>query len=217
MADGPGPGPVSSDGMGAGPWSDGPAMLPRITAPRTVRQQPPEFEQPRATARTPPGRPEPAAFTYSSIRGLPMRFLRSASLLGICLASPLLALGASAQGAPQPPPRDGGQARRQGHHRAGRIHRPLRGGRAGRDPRARLGIPRQGPFPRRHARQGRATSSSPSIRGPTRHVRRRRSRRSRRRRSRLEFAQSDLDRRRAAAHRPATSPTSCSTSAGRAS
>ena len=96
--------------MSAGPWSDGPAMLPRIPAPRTVTQQPPGSEQPRATARTPPGRPEPAAFTYSSIRGLPMRFLRSAFMLGICLASPLLALGASAQSGPPPAAaRDRGQ------------------------------------------------------------------------------------------------------------
>ena len=33
-----------------------------------------------------------------------MRFLRSAFMLGICLASPLLALGASAQGGPPPAP-----------------------------------------------------------------------------------------------------------------
>ena len=145
-------------------------------------------------------------------------FSRSAALLGICLALPAPdSTGFGSGCAPPPPPsvtvakpvvkdiieRDDFIGRFEAVDQV-EIRRAGLGGNR-----------RQGSFPGRHARQGRATCSSPSIRVRTRT-------RSREAKSAVyvgpgggwNFAQSDLDRAQQPPPEPATSPTSCSTSAG---
>ena len=130
-----------------------------------------------------------------------MTSLRLAYGAGSLVLLSMLSGQASSQAAPPPPPAVTVAKPRQGDHRAGRLHRPLRGGRPGRHPRPRDGLSRQGPFSGRRASSRRATCCSRIDQRPYQAALRTRREATRRRprRSRLEFAAERPRARRAAA------------------